>query len=407
MHFLIPFSSLLAGLGALVSAAPNPTGALSLAQGKDPFTFDYTAPSANAKNWIGIYHITGGGPDQEKQVDPSLTWKYAPAQKGSIKIDVPFGGGKFKAYFLANDGYTWIANPIEISAPTISDGKQFKVLSWNLWHGGTKINGYHEKQIKFIKDQAVDVVGLQEATGDHAQRLANALGWNYHQNNGQNTAGIISRFPITKRHANLGARTAGVELAINSDKTKPFNFWSLHTTAYPYGPYEFCFESKTSAQVDQAEISSGRVSEIKAVIDGTKAQRESNAAFILVGDFNSPSHLDWTAANKHCDGKVGAYAWPVTKYATEQGGLTDTFRKIHPDPKATPGETWSPIVKTNSEAGSAGKKEPQDRIDFIFANAKLSAVDSQVKVVGMPSENYVNNEWTSDHASVITTFKTP
>ena len=94
MRFVNQLFSLLA-LGGLVTAAPNPTGSLSLSTTKDLFTFDYSAPSANSKNWIGIYHVTGGGPDNEKQVLPSLRWVYAPSAKGSVRIDVPVGGGKF------------------------------------------------------------------------------------------------------------------------------------------------------------------------------------------------------------------------------------------------------------------------------------------------------------------------
>lgn len=404
MHLFTPFA-FVSGLLGLAAAAPNPTGSLSLASNKELFTFEYSTPNANSKNWIGIYHATGGGPDAEKQVTPSLKWAYAPNAKGSLTIKAPVGGGKFKAYFLADDGYKWIAKPIEVNAKELANPDELKVMTWNLWHGGTKVTGYHDKQIKFLTGAGVDVVGFQEATGDHAKRLGEALGWNYHQDGGDNSVGIISRLPIIKRHGKIG-RGSGVQLALKGDASKPFNFWSAHLTAYPYGPYSFCFENKDAAGVTKDENEAGRPSQIKEIVDGTKSQRDSNIPFSLVGDFNAPSHLDWTSANKanHC-GKN--FDWPTSKIPTD-AGLIDSFRKVHPDPKAVSGNTWSPIYPKNADDWE-GQPEPQDRIDFIYGTSKLEVKKSEVKIVGTPSAypNYGDNEWTSDHGCVITTYKMP
>ncbi|KAF2448541.1 DNase I-like protein [Karstenula rhodostoma CBS 690.94] len=395
---LLSSLAFVSGLLGLASAAPNPTGSLSLASNKELFTFEYSTPTANSKNWIGIYHATGGGPDDEKQVTPSLKWAYAPNAKGSLTIKAPVGGGKFKAYFLANDGYKWIAKPIKVNAKETANPDELKIMTWNLWHGGTKVNGYHDKQVKFLTGAGVDVVGLQEATGDHAKRLGEALGWNYHQDGGDNSVGIISRLPIIKRHGNIG-RGSGVQLALKGDTSKPFNFWSAHLAAYPYGPYSFCFENKDAAGVTADENEAGRPSQIKVLIDGTKSQRDSNVPFSIVGDFNAPSHLDWSSANKqnHC-GK--SFDWPTSKIPTD-AGLVDSFRKVHPDVKAVGGNTWSPIYPKNADDWE-GQPEPQDRIDFIYGTSKLEVKGSEVRVVGTPSAypSYADNEWTSDHRCV-------
>jgi endonuclease/exonuclease/phosphatase family metal-dependent hydrolase len=404
MRLLTPFT-LISGLLGLASAAPNPTGSLSLASNKESFIFDYSTPKANSKNWIGIYHATGGGPDGEKQVSPALRWAYAQDAKGSLTIESPVGGGKFKAYFLADDGYKWIATPIEVNAKETADPNELKIMTWNLWYGGTKVNKYREKQIRFLTGAGVDVVGLQEAGGDHAKRLGEALGWNWHQDGGDNSVGIISRLPIIKRHNNIG-RGSGVQLALKGDASKPFNFWSAHLTAYPYGPYSFCLEKKSAAGVTADENVAGRPSQIKNIIDGTKSQRDSGIPFAIVGDFNAPSHLDWTSANKanHCD---QSFDWPTSRIPVD-AGLIDSFRKAHPDPKSVSGYTWSPIYPKNIDDWE-GQPEPQDRIDFIYGTDKLEVTGSEVRVAGTPSvyPNYVDNEWTSDHRCVVTTYKMP
>ncbi|GBL37414.1 hypothetical protein EMGBD1_11010, partial [Anaerolineaceae bacterium] len=60
---------------------------------------------------------------------------------------------------------------------------------------------------------------------------------------------------------------------------------------------------------------------------------------LLAGDFNTPSHRDWTMA------AVGTRAhvlypvqWPVT-LAVEQLGFVDTYRAVHVNAKAKPGIT--------------------------------------------------------------------
>ena len=66
-------------------------------------------------------------------------------------------------------------------------------MSWNLWHGGTKVDDHRAKQLKVITETDVDVVGLQETYGTAAEELAEALGWHHHRA-GENL-GIISRLP--------------------------------------------------------------------------------------------------------------------------------------------------------------------------------------------------------------------
>jgi hypothetical protein len=72
---------------------------------------------------------------------------------------------------------------------------ELRVLSRNLWHGGTKVDGHRAEQLKVILDTEADAVGLQQTNGTAARELAEALGWHHHTA-GQNL-GVISRHPIT------------------------------------------------------------------------------------------------------------------------------------------------------------------------------------------------------------------
>ncbi|CAI6332954.1 unnamed protein product [Periconia digitata] len=400
MRFFSTLLPLLTTLAAVVAAAPD--GTLSFTDGSK-MTFKYKTSTANDKNWIGIYHTTGG-PDDEKQVDPSLRWAYAPKADGSIELDVPVrASGQYKAYFLADDGYKHLAKPITFTPKSGNQDKpnEVQIMSYNLWYGGSKVNDYHNKQVKFIADSGADIIGLQEASQGAAKRLGEALGWNYHHPDPEDTSAILSRHPIVKRHPKPMTRATGVTIHVNGTSDQAINFFSTHTTAYPYGPYEFCFEGKDNAAVLETEKT--RADEISSVLSATSPLRSAadKSPFVLVGDFNAPSHLDYTPAtsSSHCG---AVFTWPTSKLCTD-AGLVDSFREAHPDPAATPGNTWSPVEKHNEDEG---KDEPQDRIDFVYHKGGLKVLRSETLVKGTPrpAPDYEDNEWTSDHAALMTWY---
>ncbi|KUO18618.1 HAD-IA family hydrolase [Streptomyces dysideae] len=259
-----------------------------------------------------------------------------------------------------------------------------RVMTWNLWYGGTKVHDHRAKQLKAITETDVDVVGLQETYGTAAGELADALGWHHHRA-GENL-GIISRHPITARLGDpdvgfYGA--AGVRIAI--DGAREVDVWTAHLDYTPYGPYEATFDGLAAdGLIAHEEVRLGQLRDILSRIDDT-------VPVVLVGDFNSPSHLDWPTV-----------AWPVTR-AAEEAGLRDSYREAHPDPVREPGHTWSP-VHAEHEDGS-GRTEPQDRIDFVLHRG-LRVLDSRTYVSGRPRPwpDVADNDWPSDHSAVITTF---
>ncbi|MBB5874158.1 endonuclease/exonuclease/phosphatase family metal-dependent hydrolase [Allocatelliglobosispora scoriae] len=278
-----------------------------------------------------------------------------------------------------------------------------KVLSWNLWHGGTQVGGYREKQLRFLLEQDVDAVGIQENEGSAAQQLAQALGWSYHQNS---DIAVLSRYPITATGPVVAGSAIAATINLGSRSVK---LWSAHLGYTPYGPYDACFGRMSTSQLLNREAQSGRTQQITSIITAMQADltASSSVPVLLVGDFNAPSHLDWTGGNSRCG--YGAVAWP-TSTAPQNAGLTDSFRQANPNPATAPGNTWSPVFKTYTGGygydSHAGEPEPQDRIDFIHYRGPLAVQASQTVVEGTPSQtNPGSNAWTSDHAAVLTTFR--
>jgi endonuclease/exonuclease/phosphatase family metal-dependent hydrolase len=278
--------------------------------------------------------------------------------------------------------------------------RDLRILSLNLFHGGTQVRDYHEKQLRFILDSGADVLGLQETTSDHATRLGRALGWHHWQSG--KSVGVVSRYPIVEEYGEI-TRAGGVRINLNGARggiiPSQLNFWTIHTGAYPYGPYGFCFDNRTAEQVLEYEERSGRVPQVKKTLAGIQGQLEDAQAVpvAFTGDFNAPSHLDWVEATREQNCGVAGFPWPTSVLMAENG-LVDSFRVAHPDPVSDPGNTWSPILEP---------PEPQDRIDFIYHKGALQVVDSQRLVAGKPSPmpNHAGNEWTSDHAAVLTHYQ--
>ncbi|MFE6488038.1 HAD-IA family hydrolase [Streptomyces sp. NPDC057757] len=268
--------------------------------------------------------------------------------------------------------------------------RELRVMSWNLWYGGTKVDDHREKQLKIITETGVDVVALQETYGTAARELGEALGW-YHHRAGDNL-GVVSRYPITARLGDPDVGFyGGTGVRIRLDGGEAVDVWSAHLDYTPYGPYEARFDGLPAAELVAHE--GVRLGQMREILRRIADSADDGTPVLLLGDFNAPSHLDWAGVE-----------WPVTK-AAEEAGLRDSYREAHPDPAADPGHTWSP-VHVEHEDGS-GRPEPQDRIDYVLYRGRgLRVLDSRTFVSGTPRvwPDVAGNEWPSDHAAVITTF---
>ncbi|MEV0640560.1 HAD-IA family hydrolase [Streptomyces sp. NPDC050619] len=265
---------------------------------------------------------------------------------------------------------------------------ELRVMTWNLWHGGTKVHDHRAKQLKVITETDVDVVGLQETYGTAAEELADALGWHHHRA-GENL-GVISRHPITQRFGDPDVGFYGAAgVRIRTGDGREADVWTAHLDYTPYGPYESAFDGLAAPElIAHEEV---RLAQMRDTLRRIAEVADEAVPVVLVGDFNSPSHLDRPAV-----------AWPVTR-AAEEAGLRDSYREARPDPARDPGHTWSP-VHAEHEDGS-GRPEPQDRIDFVLHRG-LRVLDSRTYVSGRPRRwpDVEDNDWPSDHAAVITTF---
>ncbi|WP_405019903.1 endonuclease/exonuclease/phosphatase family protein [Kitasatospora sp. NBC_00070] len=285
---------------------------------------------------------------------------------------------------------------ITVQAPVNARKPQLKTATLNLCKAGAGVEDALEKQLRLILTQGLDLVALQETAGTAAQALADALGWYAHQSAG--SVGILSRYPLTEitaATAELPAAGATVQLPGN----RTVRFWAAHLDEADYGPYAVQ-DGRTAEATLASENASARGKQALALAALVKADLAARKPVILAAGLASPSHLDWTPATATAHGGVPALNWPVT-VALQNAGLVDAYRLAHPDPAASPGNTWS-VTRTLR----GGKPEPQDRIDQVQFAGKLTLVEAHTLVTGwpQPEPGAAANGWPSDTAAAVATF---
>jgi endonuclease/exonuclease/phosphatase family metal-dependent hydrolase len=275
-----------------------------------------------------------------------------------------------------------------------------RVMSFNIFYGGDELDlatgdwctvptGCQEtfaQVIAAIRNSRADVVGLQEPTAN-TRALAEDLGWHFDER-----THVISRFPIID---SPGA--AGNYVFVELEPRRVVAVANTHLPSSPYGPYRI----RDGASLDKVIALEERV-RVSALTEHLQALEDLEARNIpvfLTGDFNSPSHLDWTqaAADARKDMPFSV-EWPVSR-ALADAGFADSFRRVNPDPVARPGFTWTPGGPESVE------NEVHDRIDWVLSAG--SARPRASRVVGEPGNENVDLEvdpWPSDHRGVVSTF---
>jgi endonuclease/exonuclease/phosphatase family metal-dependent hydrolase len=285
------------------------------------------------------------------------------------------------------------------AAPAPTASTTLKVMSFNIFYGGDELN---LRTRQFCRDAAgcpetldqvaaavrasgADVVGLEEATMNTCP-LAAKLGWNCSAR-----TQIISRYPIVDPP---GAN--GLYVFVEPVPGRVVAVSDVHLPADPYGPYELR-DGDTLADVLQLE-NELRVPDIQDELAILPPLAARGIPVFLTGDFNTPSHLDWTQAVADVRADVPfPVQWPVSKALTD-AGFKDSFRVVHPDPVAKPGFTWTP----GSPEGE--KVEVHDRIDWVLSMGAAATASSVVGEGGNPNTDIAVDPWPSDHRGIVSTF---
>lgn len=276
------------------------------------------------------------------------------------------------------------------------------VMSYNIYRGGTFRGQPLSQTVKAIQEAKADIVGVQETrspSGVNAEKLAQLLGWNYSEDRGNRV--IITRYEIVE--------TLESDIKVKLPSGQEAYLFNLHLPSNPYQPYQLLgIEPKWHKHKDTpfikteaeaiAAAKEARGGEISALLKQIRSLPDQDAPVFVVGDFNEPSHLDWTEKAAKSGRHPIKVAYP-TSIAMTKAGFTDAWRTIYPDEVEQPGYTWSPAYPFDAPTTH------HDRIDFVYYRGKGVNLKG-AKIVGENKENadIVVSPYPSDHRAVVATF---
>ena len=298
----------------------------------------------------------------------------------------------------------WLVPPTASASPAEqprAEGVRLSVMSLNIFYGGDDYDlgsgdwcavtdGCPEglrKLARMIRRSGADVVGLQEAERNTAA-LAALLGWH-----ADPRAQVISRFPLLRP-----AGGGGLYTFVEPVPGQVVAVANTHLPSSPYGPY-WAQRGVSRTRVLALE-NRLRVAALDHVLRVLPRLAARGIPVFLTGDFNSPSHLDWTQAVADARADVPyPVEWPASARLAS-AGFVDSYRAVHPDPVADPGFTWTPGGPQSRE------NEVPDRIDWVLSAGPATSVESLVLGErGNPQVDVaVPGRFPTDHRGVLSTF---
>ncbi|WP_346086988.1 endonuclease/exonuclease/phosphatase family protein [Sphingobacterium ginsenosidimutans] len=325
----------------------------------------------------------------------------------------------------------------------VAQGKtELKVLQINIWQEGTVVpNGFPAIADEII-DKHADIVLFSEVRNykgtDYIQRILAELkskGASYFGKSSDEKldVGLISKFPVTDQHALYG-KDSGMGGVLKSKikvGKRDFVFYSLHLDYTNYA----CYLPRGYDGVTWKKMENP-ITEVSAIVEANRKSKRDEAirdiihdvegekqlqSFIVAGDFNEPSHLDWTVATKDLFDHRGAVVPWDCSVLLEKAGFKDSFRVQYPNPVSHPGFTYPAFNKDVpiDKLVWAPTADDRDRIDYVYYRSKLPLKVVRARIVG-PAETvkYAKKQekdsedefllpkgiWPTDHKALLVTF---
>lgn len=320
--------------------------------------------------------------------------------------------------------------------------KEFTVLQWNIWQEGTMVPGGYESIVNEIARLQPDFVTLSEVRNyDHTNftaRLVQSLkekGETYYSFYSYDT-GLLSRYPITDSltvfpenndHGSIYRLTAemnGKKMAVYTAHLDYLDDAYYNVRGYDGSTWQEIPIPTTVEEVLERNVRSQRDDAIRCFIEQAQKDREAGYTVILGGDFNEPSHQDWTEATKDLYDHHGLVIPWTVPVLLEEAGFVDAYRQHYPDVLAYPGFTYPSDnpAKPAEKITWAPKADERDRIDYIWYDPQQGLTVSDAAIFG-PRGSIVRSQrvqetsqdrfiepldvWPTDHKGVLVTFKYP
>jgi endonuclease/exonuclease/phosphatase family metal-dependent hydrolase len=297
------------------------------------------------------------------------------------------------------------------SAAGLAADTRLVLLTFNAEGGGLNAGKPIDETVAVLRAADADVVGLQEMRAlaptcwrdqcppvgpSVATRLADAMGMHlYEQRYNPRITwanAVLTRFPVVQGTP----EDTGVIIDVHGRRVAVFN---IHPDDYPYQPFQLLgipYHGQPRLETAEQAVRAAqetRGEALRLLLQDLASAADTDAQ-IIFGDFNEPSHLDWTERAAAAGVHPLAVPFPFSR-ALEAQGFVDAVRAVYPDELEKPAFTWTPNAPADDPAVH------HDRIDFILVRGRGLTVES-VAVVGekSPEADLVVTPWPSDHRAV-------
>lgn len=248
-----------------------------------------------------------------------------------------------------------------------------RVISFNIENGGANTNTTPRDFVDILFQQYPDVLVMQETwyrtktqdmISNTAEEIAKQMGMHFYQASTPYGVAIATREPILKiyDHPTLAEenRICGVVTTVRGVK---INVFGIHMNDWPSEHYTLrgfdYYDTIKPESIEQAVTRSWNNRKID--LENIFALLDNEGPCIIAGDFNEPSHLDWTLYRKDLPIKAIPAPWQSSRYLLEKG-FQDAARVRYPDPVKEPFFTNN-VVRVYQDEQFTG---PPERIDYIY-----------------------------------------
>lgn len=316
----------------------------------------------------------------------------------------------------------------------------FKVLQFNIWQEGAVVKGGFDAVADEIVRSDADFVTLSEVRNYHntrfCDRIVEALkerGQTYYSFYTEDS-GLLSRYPISDSSTvyPLNDDRGSIYRLVTKKGDQEFAVYTAHldyrncayydVRGYDGNDWEKIEPVTSLDSILLLNRASVRDDAMARFINVAEKDKAAGRIVILGGDFNEPSHLDWTEATKNMRDHYGLIVpWDVS-VMLEKAGYKDSYRVKFPDPVTHPGFTCPgdcPDIALEKLVWSP-EADDRDRIDFIMYAPFEGLSLTDVTIVGpkgdiLRGERVTENTsdpiiepqgiWPTDHKAVLATFQ--
>ncbi|MCB0641927.1 MAG: endonuclease/exonuclease/phosphatase family protein [Phaeodactylibacter sp.] len=271
--------------------------------------------------------------------------------------------------------------------PQRTEWTGFRVMTFNVLFSSLDM----ERTAEVLTLAQADLIALQECSPYLLKELAARLGYFFYPfpknccNLTGTDTGLLSRYPL-----DTGASADLVQVQLPNGEQ--LDLVNMHTLPFHYVPDLL---RARKIQGAQAALRYSTESERNEQVEAGLLALSGSTHALMIGDFNEPSHLDWTAAT--ADRHFGLeLAFPLSKKMAQQG-FKDAFREYLPDPQCHPGATWD---------ASSKDPEVEDRIDYIYYRSAALQLE-HCFLIGESTETATDRleDFPSDHRAVMPDFR--